>query len=460
VEGQTKVTDPRGNVTTHYYDGRGRVNRVLDALGRERKSTYDSSSNVIERTSAKGNKTIDTYYPATSNLMKSQLPTGAASVLEYSDAALKYFPTKTTNPQGNALALDYDAKGNLESVTDSMPPPGRTVLTYNANGTVATSTDPRGKVTTYGFDGAGNLTTVTPPSPLKPTTITYDGLSRVDTVTDGKGQVTNVDYDILDRPVLTTFTDGLAVTNDYDDGGRLISRSDATGTTTYAYDALNRPTQENLPGGRTNAYTYDGVGNLTSMADVAGTVSYRYNPVNLVDQLTEPGGSITTFAYDNDDNRTSTTYPNGVVQTAAYDASDRLTNIEGKRGSTVLTRFAYTYALSGKDTALRRTVKDKSNNTTTYSYDALDRLTRARTLSSLGLVNSNYQYTYDAAGNRTSESVPGLLLGTSPRPRASTTPISSPPGATSPTPTITTATRPAPRRARRWPSTAPTRPPA
>ncbi len=58
---------------------------------------------------------------------------------------------------------------------------------------------------------------------------------------------------------------------------------------------------------------------------------------------------------------------------------------------------------------LRQTVKDKSNNTTTYTYDALDRLTRARTLSSLGLVNSDYQYTYDAAGNRTSESVPGLL---------------------------------------------------
>jgi YD repeat-containing protein len=175
----------------------------------------------------------------------------------------------------------------------------------------------------------------------------------VDTVTDGKGQVTNVDYDILDRPVLTTFAGGLAVTNDYDDGGRRISRSDATGTTTYAYDALNRLTQENLPGGWTNAYTYDGVGNLTSMADVAGTVSYRYNPVNLVDQLTEPGGAITTFAYDNDDNRTSTTYPNGVVQTAAYDASSRLTSIEGKRGSTVLTRFAYTYEVSPSPSVAR-----------------------------------------------------------------------------------------------------------
>ncbi len=311
VEGQTKVTDPRGNVTTHYYDGRGRVNRVVDALGHERKSSYDSSSNVTERTSATGNKTIDTYDPATSNLMKSQLPTGAASVLEYTNSSFKYFPTKVTNPQGNALSLGYDTKGNLESVTDSMATPSKTVLTYNANGTVATSTDPRGKVTTYGYDSAGNLTTITPPAPLRPTTITYDGLSRIQTVTDGKGQVTTTSYDALDRPIQTSFAGGLTVSFGYDAGGRLTSRTDATGTTTYTYDALNRLKQENLPGGDTNAYDYDGVGNLTSMTDVAGTVSYRYNAVNLVDQLTEPGGAITTFGYDNDDNRTSTTYPTG-----------------------------------------------------------------------------------------------------------------------------------------------------
>ncbi len=147
--------------------------------------------------------------------------------------------------------------------------------------------------------------------------------------------------------------------------------------------------------------------------------------MNLVDQLTEPGGAITSFAYDNDDNRISTTYPNGVVQTAAYDASSRLTSIEGKRGSTVLTRFAYTYALSGTDTALRRTVKDKSNNTTTYSYDALDRLTRARTLSSLGLVTSDYQYTYDAAGRPDIEQA---LTPVEPEPAAAEPPAPAPPG--------------------------------
>jgi RHS repeat-associated protein len=123
----------------------------------------------------------------------------------------------------------------------------------------------------------------------------------------------------------------------------------------------------------------------------------------------EPGGATTTFAYDDDDNRTTTTYPNGVTQSATYDAADRLTSIAGTKGSTTLTRFAYTYTKPGTvtDTALRHSVKDKANNTTTYTYDALDRLTRALTTNSSGATTADYAYGYDPAGNRTSESLNG-----------------------------------------------------
>jgi YD repeat-containing protein len=87
VDGQTRVTDARGNATTHFYDKRGRVNRVVDALGHERKSTYDSNSNVIDRTSAMANKTINKFNATTSNLEKVTTPTGAHTDLEYSNTA-------------------------------------------------------------------------------------------------------------------------------------------------------------------------------------------------------------------------------------------------------------------------------------------------------------------------------------------------------------------------------------
>jgi RHS repeat-associated protein len=209
----------------------------------------------------------------------------------------------------------------------------------------------------------------------------------------------------------TGFADGLVVTFRYDAGGRLVERGDATGTTTYIYDRLNRLVEERLPGSRTNAYTYDGVGNLTSMTDATGTVSYGYNALNLVTSVVEPGGHTTTFAYDDDDNRTTTAYRNGVTQRAAYDASDRLTSIEGTKGTSVLTRFSYTYSRSGTDTGLRQSVTDKANNTTAYSYDALDRLVQAKTTSSSGSVQDDFRYAYDPVGNRTSETVrqSGLL---------------------------------------------------
>lgn len=405
---QTKVSDPKGNATVHHFDRRGRVFKVIDALGHERLASYDSSSNVIDRTSALGNKSIATFDP-NSNLKTSTLPTGAKTSLEYTNTAFKYFPTKVTNPQGGSLSYGYDTKGNVSSVTDSMPTPGVSRFTYNANGTVATATDARGKVTTYGYDAKGNLTKVTPPAPLGATTIAYDGLSRPTTVTDGKGQVTTTTYDVMDRVTQTSVSGGPSVVLDYDDGGRLIERTDAAGITTYTYDARNQLTGESFPAGASNSYAYDSVGNLTSITDAGGTLSYAYNKVNLVTQLSEPGGNVTTFAYDNDDNRTATNYPNGVTQSVTYDTASRLKVIEGKRASTTLTRFAYTYTMAGTttDTGLRRSVTDKDGNVTAYGYDGLDRLTSAVTKDALGSTTSTYTYDYDTVGNRISESVNG-----------------------------------------------------
>ncbi len=404
---QTKVTDPNGQVTTHHFDRRGRITRVIDALGHEQASTYDANSNVTKRTSASGNIAKATFNATTSNLEGTELPTGATTARRYMDTRHPFYATEMTNTQNNTWGFGYDTAGNLATVTD--PAAATATLAYNANGTVASSKDAKGATTTYGYDTKGNLTKITPPSPLGATTIGYDGLSRRTSVTDGKGQVTTTSYDALDRPTKITFADGLSVSFGYDAGGRLTSRTDASGTTTYVYDGLNRLVEERFPGGATNVYTYDPVGNLKSVTDVAGTVTYGYNAVNLVNELTEPGGAITTFGYDNDNNRTSTTYPNGVTQTVSYDASNRLKTIVGTRGLSTLTSFAYDYKLAGKDTGMRHSVADNvAGNTTTYTYDKLDRLDRAVRKNSLGLVTDDYDYGYDAVGNRTSEVVNGV----------------------------------------------------
>ena len=46
----------------------------------------------------------------------------------------------------------------------------------------------------------------------------------------------------------------------YDNNGNLVSRTDASGTTTFAYDEENHLTQVTLPIGLNVSYKYDGLG--------------------------------------------------------------------------------------------------------------------------------------------------------------------------------------------------------
>ncbi|MCA1843039.1 MAG: hypothetical protein LC792_07570, partial [Actinobacteria bacterium] len=310
----------------------------------------------------------------------------------------------STNAQGNALAYTYDTAGNLTTTQNGLAAGQNQFRTdYNANGTARSTTDAMGNVTSYGYDTAGNLTAITPPPPLGATTIGYDGLSRVTSVTDAKGQRTTYAYDALDRVTQITYASGSTVTYTYDAAGRVTQRADSgADTTTFSYDALNRLTSRSARV-YTFSATYDGVGNMTSTTNPGGTVAYAYNQVNELATLTEPGAKVTTFLYDPAGRRTSTAYPNGVTQTIAYDNSGRQTRIRATNaGGGVLSDFSYSYAnpSTGADTGLRQRVIDLSG-TTTYAYDVLDRVVDA------AAPGRHYSYAYDADSNRTSSTLNG-----------------------------------------------------
>jgi RHS repeat-associated protein len=408
----TVVTDANGHTTTHYYDTVGRVTQTIDARGKATSTSYTANSNVQQSTDQAGQ--ITTYgYDSNNNRTSAHLPTGAATTWAYTNTGHPYAPTGMTDPQGNVLAYGYNTPGNRTSVTTGLATQNQYLYTYNGNGngTVATATDPRGNATTYGYDGYGNLTSVAAPAPLGSTTLHYDGLSRPDYSIDGKGQQTGYQYDGLDRATRVSYQSGDNTTLAYDVVGNLTRLDDNDGTprqTTFGYDRLNRQTSKTflLPSDGTLTYAYDGVGNLTGFADGGGAVGYAYNAVNLLQTLTEPGGFQTTFTYDDMYHRTGTAYPNGVAMTQAYDNAGRLTSIVGKNaGGATLTSFTYTYQnATGADTALRQRVTDQDGNTTTYGYDALNRLTGAQTT---GPSPASYAYAYDGANNRTGQTVNG-----------------------------------------------------
>jgi RHS repeat-associated protein len=413
--GKTEVTDPNGTatpsttdgITTHTYESRDRVTEVKDALGHKRAKKYNANDNVETLTDSLTNTTTFGYDANTNNLTSVGIATGAKSTLDYGNASHPHSVGKQTDPQGNTMSYSYDAAGN-KTATESSQYPGKKIdeADYNDNGTVNWREDGKDVRTKYGYDADGNLTKVDNPAPLGDITIEPDSLSRMRTQTDGKGQKTSYEYDKLDRIDKIVFHDGKMVDYTYDRDGNLTQLTDSSGISTMTYDRFGRITGKTAPNAAAITYTYDRNGNLATLTDAGGTVSYGYNAVNLVTSIKEPGAaSAVTMSYD-DNNRRSFMYlpttPRITVE-MKYDKSGRQTSIVATNDSTKakLTSFTYDYTKSGKDTALRQSVTDLSG-TTSYSYDKLNRLTKASGPGSFAR-----SYDYDENFNRTSKTENG-----------------------------------------------------
>ena len=399
------VTDARGNKTTYDADASLRVTKVTDALGHTQSTTYTPNSDVASTTDSLTNTTNFTF-DVNNNITSATDATGAKDSFSYQDSTHPFFPSGSTDAQGNSLAYTYDSPGNLTSVKNvtSGGAGETTTYSYNSDGTLKTMTDGNGHQTSYSYDSVGNLLKVTPSSPLGATTIQRDSLSRASSVTDGKGQTTSYTYDALDRITKISYADGSTISYTRDAAGNVTSLTDNTGTTSFTYDAANRLLTKTLPGGVTLTMTYDSVGNLTSFTDQGGQVNYSYNAVNLVTTLTEPGGAQTTFSYDANNRRTATNYPNGVTLSLTYDKAGNQTSITGKNaGGSTLSGYSYSYGGTHLRQSMTDTVLGQLN---TYQYDSMNRLIKDTVTQGSNQVNK-FEYSYDKAGNRTSQTING-----------------------------------------------------
>lgn len=427
--GKTIVTDPNGKATTFCYDAELRVTKSKDALGGVRDTAYDAQSNVkdVKSTAATtGTLGFNAAYAFNTDGALDTIDQGSGTGTKlttrfaYTGAGNggRYQPSETTSPQGNKTLFGYDPKGNLTSTKLDQTGGSEAVLEYDpaGKGAPTASTDPDGNRTTYGYDPAGNLTSITPPSftpasgssALGATTITYDSLSRVRTVRDGRNQTRTYDYDLRDRIKKITFGDSSSTTFTYDGNGATLSRADAPaagllGLTTILVDRKGRVTKETRPNGQATEYTYDGADNLKTLKDAGGTTLYGYGPTNLLATVQEPGvATPARFEYNGDGNRAKAILPNNVTITSPYDQAGRLQSIKTSNASSaVLQDLVYDYTKAGADTSLLQKVTDATpagaDNVTTYAYDGLDRLDTANTV---GSNPSSYDYDLTRSGNR------------------------------------------------------------
>ncbi len=145
------------------------------------------------------------------------------------------------------------------------------------------------------------------------------------------------------------------------------------------------------------AYAYDDIGRRTSMTVNGQTpVGYQYDAVSRLTQVAQ-GIQVVGLSYDADGRRTTLTYPNGVTTSYGYDTASRLTSILHQGPSAVIESLTYTY-----DAAGNRISFDRAGGTATSLPDAVQAAYDAAN-EQIQFNNATPNLTYDANGNLTSQ---------------------------------------------------------
>ncbi|HSC05229.1 MAG TPA: FG-GAP-like repeat-containing protein, partial [Steroidobacteraceae bacterium] len=352
-------SDPNGLVISSFYDGYGRKTQERRPDGTSTTWSFwscDSTNNycgvpdlrwAFAQTELDNASALITYkyvYHDGLNRVRYDERLNLAGGLTYFttgyDAlgrkSLEYVPVSTGRWHYHVVTYDllnrpvndalYDASGTFDRDTR---------IAYEGRKTAVA--DAKGNITTRYSDVRGNLRRVVDPAPGGTTQYTWDHFGNLLSAIDPIGAASSATYDI--RGFKRTSFDSDAGTWSYDTNslGELVSQTDANGrNTTLIYDALGRLTSrtefegtsswtwgnsaaaknigrlQSLSGpGYSESYAYDGFGrpdSITYNADTSYQVNFGYHAVTgLIDNITYP---VSTAGYRL---RTQYVYTNGIL---------------------------------------------------------------------------------------------------------------------------------------------------
>ncbi len=433
----TQVTLPDSSYLAFTLDTANRPTEITNALGETINYTLDALGNRTSTAVKNSGGTTTLTNTATFDALGRMLTgVGASGQTTTSGYDPNSNLTSVQDPRGNTTTLSYDALNRPTSMTDRLS--HTTTAAYDAHNAVTSMTDPNSNTTTYTRDGFER--TIQLASPDSGTSkYYYDLADNMTQKTDGAGVVTNRTFDAANREVTRTFP-GNAAENVY-------KTYDQTGAWGFGIGRLT--TMSNTTTLSTSLYTryiaYDERGNDIGGADVLGGGAFWFNNSKHYDNasrlyyVTDPYGWTTGWNRDAAGQVTgvgvvapgsstivnvagSSTAPithmpfgpvasvpfgNGITRTNTYDLDYRLTNMTDNGSSTML-NLSYSYDANGNVGGTTGTpgIVDALNaaNTQTMTYDKMDRLLTAA--SGSGGYGS-YAWTYDANGNRTSQTLNG-----------------------------------------------------
>ncbi|MGE5474544.1 MAG: S8 family serine peptidase [Ignavibacteriales bacterium] len=368
------------------YNANGAQSNSYDALGHETQYSYDKNNRLISTQDAEGHITSQAYDNAGN--IKSK-----------------------TDGRGKTSNYGYNELNRLVSVTNASSE--TTTYTYDLNNNMLTQKDGKNNISYYEYNCVNKLIgridaggrTGTEGSyeynSAKTETYTYFADGSLATKVDRNGKTTNYTYDSHGK-MLSESIGTLSVTYTYDNNGNQLTMTDSTGTTTREYDELNRTISKTVPNIGETTFEYDITTGVLAgyvaetTTDPKGNITEKvYDKVGRLQQIIA-GGNTTTYDYYNNGNKKEVVYQNGAKEEYTYYDDNLLETLVNKKANgTVAESFSYTY-----DEAHNQTSKVDVKGTTAYTYDNMNRL---KTITEPdGKVTA---YTYDAAGNRLTQTV-------------------------------------------------------
>jgi RHS repeat-associated protein len=387
----TTITAIGGHTLAFTYTS-GVLQSISDELGRTATITW-SSSGQVSQISFPDSVTLTYGYTAITSaiglpanaltsVQRAQSGTTRTITYKYEDTAFPEALTGLVDERGIRTATwAYDDTNGRVISSEGADSVGETQVSYNDTAMTRTVTNPLGKQFVYSFSTVnGNIVNTqvqglaSANTPATTITYGYNSNGYISSRTDEKGNVT---------------------TYSYNSAGQETSRTEAYGTpvartinTTWS-TSFPLPTEIVEPG-RTTDNTYDTSGNVTAktLTDTTTFTSpyatngrtrnwgFTYTTAGELHTVTDPLSNVTTYTYNSSGFLASVT-----------DALSHETQITAWNGR-------------GKPT----TAVDQNGVTTTFTYDIDD---RPLTITvNPGASQSEYQFTYDDAGDVTEITLP------------------------------------------------------
>lgn len=403
------VKDVLGKETTLEYDANSRLSKVTgqtcDSQGVDSVVNYTfNSTGQIQKKVHNNGKESHYYYDGMGFLQAyRKVSTNGTELREIWDYNANLTLRRKINywigRAWNITEYSYNENGLVSSITEKHDRTTRkTQFTYSAANNLVSIDGPRtdvADISYFGYGANGLLSTITNPLNQTMTIDAYDAAGRVLSTSGANNVQTHYSYDNLGR-ITSVSTQNREITYSYDNIGQLTQIQSGGTVLNYQYDNARRLTRVSDNLGNQISLTNDAKGNIVEYKLLGNTNAlhylhkFSYDKIGRVTKSTSSNNKEWQYLYDLDNNVVEQKDPQQNSVHNSFDAFNRLLSSTDQ----LTQKTGYTYNTQYNANNEPRQVTDALGRTTQFKYNGFRQVTK-RISPDTGTTT----YGYDSGGN-------------------------------------------------------------